>query len=106
MAVITKELALKIVKKLKAKVVTRAKPHDIALVNHEGKMVASFGIRRGSRKDQGHDHIPHQIFLRPRQARKLGLCPMSREEWISIITEKGKVCSPFGTGLRPSEIQL
>ena len=65
MAIITKELALKIVKKLKAKVVTRAKPHDIALVDHEGKMVASFGIRRGSRKDQGHDHIPHQIFLRP-----------------------------------------
>jgi len=45
MAIITKELALKIVKKLKAKVVTRAKPHDIALVNHEGKIVAQFGIR-------------------------------------------------------------
>ncbi len=91
MAIITKELALKIVKKLKAKVVTRPKPHDIALVNHEGKMVASFGIRRGSRNDQGHDHIPEQIFLRPRQARELGQCPIYREDWIKIIKEKGMI---------------
>ena len=91
MAIITKELALEIVKKLKAKVVKRAKPHDIAVVRHEGKIVAQFGVRRGSRKDLGHDHIPEQIFLSPRQARELGRCPLSREDWIKIIREKGLV---------------
>ena len=91
MAVITKELALKIVKKLKAKVVKRAKPHDIALIEHEGRIIAQFGIRRGSKKNSGHDHIPEQIFLRSRQAKELGQCPLSREDWIKIITEKGKV---------------
>lgn len=89
MAVITKELALEIVKKLKAKVVKRAKPHDIAIIEHNGKIVAQFGIRRGSKKNLGHDHVPGQIFLRPRQARELGQCPLSREDWIKIIKEKG-----------------
>ena len=91
MAIITKELALEIVKKLKAKVVKRAKAHDIALVDYEGKIVAQFGIRRGSRKELGHDHIPEQIFLRPRQAQELGRCPLSREDWIKIIEEKGLI---------------
>jgi len=91
MAVITKELALKIVKKLKAEIVKQTKEHDIAVVYHEGKMVTQFGVRRGSRKDLGHDHIPGQIFLRPREARELGQCPLSRKDWIRIITEKGMV---------------
>jgi len=91
MAIITKELALEIVKKLKAKVVKRAKAHDIALIEHEGRIIAQFGIRRGSKKDLGHDHIPEQIFLRPKQAKELGQCPLSGEDWIRIITEKGMV---------------
>jgi len=91
MAIITKELALAIVKKLKAKVVKRDKAHDIALIEHEGKIVAHFGIRRSSKKNLGHDHIPGHIFLRPRQARELGQCPLSRKDWIKIITEKAKV---------------
>ena len=91
MAVITKELALQIVKKLKAEIVKQTKAHDIAVVYHEGKMVTQFGVRRGSRKDLGHDHISERIFLSPRQARELGQCPLSRKDWIRIITEKGMV---------------
>lgn len=90
MAIITKQLAVEIAKKLKAEVCKRNKAHDIALVYHEGKMVAHFGIRRGSNKNLSHDHITDQIFLRPRQARLLGQCPMSREEWVKIVAEKGK----------------
>jgi len=88
---ITKELALKIAKKLNAEIVIREGAHDIALVRHEGKLVAQFGIRRGSKKDAGHDHVPEQIFLRPRQARLLGQCPLSREEWVRILTDKGMI---------------
>jgi len=91
MPIITKELALEIAKKLKAKIIKRNKPHDIALVYHEGKMVAQFGIRRGSNRNLGHDHIPAQIFLRPRETRLLAQCPLSREEWIKIMSEKGKI---------------
>jgi hypothetical protein len=91
MAVITKELADNIAKKLKAKVQKQGKKHDIFTVYHEGKMVAHFGIRRGARKDLGHDYIPNQIFLRPRDARLLGQCPLSREDWVNILKEKGKL---------------
>ncbi len=87
---ITKELAEEIAKKLKAKKRTGT-AHDIALIHHEGKLVASFGIRRGSRKDTGHDHIPGQIFLGARNARLLGECPLSRNDWLKIMGEKGKL---------------
>jgi hypothetical protein len=65
------------------------KAHDIAEIFHQGRLVATFGIRRGSNKNLGHDHIPHQIFLRAREAKLLGQCPMSKEQWLQIITGKG-----------------
>jgi len=88
-AVITKELALRIVQKLGAKIETGKKAHDIAYVEHEGKRIAWFGIRRGSKKDMGHDHVPEALYLRPSQARLLGQCPMKREEWLAIMADKG-----------------
>lgn len=92
MANITKELAVKIAKKLKASIIERNnRPHDIAQVYHEGKLIAMFGIRRGSNKNLGHDHIPSQIFVRAKEAKLLGQCPLSREEWIEILKEKGKI---------------
>ncbi len=90
MANITKELAIQIAKKLKVKMVSR-KAHDIAVVEHKGRMIAQFGIRRGSRKDMGHDHIPSQIYVSARDARLLGECPLSRSDWIKIVTEKGRL---------------
>ncbi len=91
MAVITKELAGQIAKKLKAKIIKGSRRHDFAQVFHGGKLVASFGIRRGSKKNLGHDHIPDQIYVSTREAKLLGQCPLSRDEWINILTEKGKV---------------
>ena len=92
MAVITKELAGKIANKLKAKVLKRGnRPHDLAQVFHEGKLIAFFGIRRSSKKDKGHDHIPSDIYVSPRQAKLLGQCPLSRGEWLVIMAEKGKL---------------
>jgi len=90
MAVITKQLALAIAAKLKASITSRPdKPHDMACVYHEGRLVAQFGIRRGSEKELGHDHVPSQIYLGPHKARLLGQCPMSRDEWVSILKGKG-----------------
>jgi hypothetical protein len=90
MAVITREIAEKIAYKLKATFVSK-KRHDIAQIYHEGKLVALFGIRRGSKKDEGHDFIPSQIFVTTAQAKLLGQCPLLREDWIQILREKGKL---------------
>jgi hypothetical protein len=90
--IITKELAEEIAKKLQA--VCNAKPnrpHDLYVVYHEGRRIAQFGIRRSSRKDQGHDHIPGEIHVSPNQARLLGQCPMTREEWVNEMVRKGVI---------------
>lgn len=92
MAFITKELAHKIAAKLKAQIDDRpGRPHDIASVYHNGKLVATFGIRRGSSKELGHDHIPRDLQIRPREARLLGQCPWSREDWIAVLSARGVI---------------
>jgi hypothetical protein len=88
--IITKELAERIATKLGA-TKTKAGAHDIAAVYHNGVLVSRFGIRRGSEKDQGHDHIPDEIFVAPGFAKLLGQCPKSRNDWIAAMIEKGKI---------------
>jgi hypothetical protein len=87
--IITKELALKIVKKLGAKVKIGKKAHDLAIVFHENKAIASFGIRRGSSRESGHDHVQQNLHLSPTKARLLAQCPMSAEEWLTMMRDKG-----------------
>ena len=89
MRIITKELALKIAEKLGAEVSKAGKAHDLAKVFHEKKVIASFGIRRGSSREAGHDHIQRSLHLTPSKARLLARCPMSREQWLEIMREKG-----------------
>jgi hypothetical protein len=92
--IITKELAERIATKLNA-VCDRKKnrPHDLYRIYHEGRLVAHFGVRRSSKKDQGHDHVPGQIRVSPAQAKLLGQCPMSREEWVEEMKRKGVISS-------------
>lgn len=88
--IITRELADKIVKKLGAQVEARPrKAHDLAHVRVDGKIVALFGLRRGSSKEAGHDHIPDALHVSPRDAKLLGQCPMSRDEWVEKLRAKG-----------------
>lgn len=94
MSIITQELARKIVRKLGATVDERKnRPHDLACVWVEGKLVATFGLRRGSNKEQGHDHVPDALYVSPREAKLLAQCPMSRDEWIQKLREKNLIPS-------------
>ena len=70
---------------------TRRGPHDIAVIEYNNKRVLQFGIRRGSRRDQGHDHIPGDIHLSPHEALLLAQCPLSREDWIQRMKHKGLI---------------
>lgn len=91
MRIITKELALKIAKKLEATLEKTKGPHDIWVVRHNGTVVASFGIRRGSNKQLGHDYIAGEIYVGPHEALLLAQCPMSRQQWVDRLTEKGLI---------------
>jgi uncharacterized protein YkuJ len=88
--VITNELALKIVNKLKAMPVASAsKKRDLYAVEHDGRVVATISIRRASEKDKGHDYIPRDLHISPRQAKLLGQCPWKRVDFIAALQEKG-----------------
>ncbi len=80
-------------KKLGAQVVPSG-AHDIAYVHLRGQYIGQFGIRRSSKRDKGHDHIPRDLFISPRQARELGQCPLTVEGYIEILVEKGRMTVP------------
>ena len=87
---ITKELAIKIVKKLEAADITDpGDEHDeYAVYGTTGKLVRTFGIRRSSRKNQGHDHIPKELGVGPNFAKQLGACTKYKPEYLAIIGEE------------------
>lgn len=87
---LNKDDAQKIAKKLKARI-HPGSAHDIAVVEYEGKHVADFGIRRGSRRDQGHGHIPCDIHLNLRDALSLAQCTLSYDQWIQRMKVKGLI---------------
>jgi len=89
MAGVTKEHALAIAKKLGASMDTRNKAHDIAMVYEDGRLVTTFGIRRGSSKDLGHPHIPEAIYLNTHRTLQLAQCTISRQEWIATLIDRG-----------------
>ena len=61
--------------------------HDLAHIRYDGKLIASFGIRRGS-GSLPHLHILNQLHVSFSQARLLVDCPMSFEDWIALMKEK------------------
>lgn len=85
-AQIDKTLAKKIAKKLKAAMDDKkSKVHDYALVYHENVLVASFGIRRSSKKTKPHDHVPKELRVSPHFAKDLANCPKSRDDYLREI---------------------
>ena len=92
--IITRELALRIADKLEAEVVPGTK-HDMAYISYKGTEIASFGIRRGSNKDQGHDYISKALHVGPHNARLLAQCPLTRKGWLEILERNGLVEGPI-----------
>jgi hypothetical protein len=88
---LTRDHADRIVKKLKAEVDKTQRNHDIATVYHEGAAVLTFNLRRSSRKDTGHGHLTEDLFLPVFQVKRLANCPMSVEEWVLRMKEKGVI---------------
>ena len=84
---ITKVDAQAIAKKLKAEM-EPGRRHDLAKIRYQQKLIASFGIQRGSKKDQGHDYIPQQIYLSNTQTKSMAQCNISYDQWIKVMIEK------------------
>ena len=89
--IITKELAEKIVTKLGGIKTSQGGAHDIYAIYHGKILITSIGIRRGSEKDKGHDHIPRQIFVGPNFAKGLAQCSKTQSHWVEEMRSKGKI---------------
>lgn len=85
---ISKSDAERIAHKLGACIKT-GKKHRIAIVRHEGKIVARYGIRHASRKDTGHDFIPKELGITPRDTKRLSDCTLDRNSYFAILSSRG-----------------
>ena len=90
MSKLNKTHAETIARKLEA-TYTEGREHTIAILYVGNIRVGQFGIRRGSKKDQGHDYIPKQIFFPAGQCLKLAQCTLNRPDWIKALQEQGIV---------------
>jgi hypothetical protein len=92
---ITKELALKIVKKCGAVDITqKGDAHDTYGFEHNGQYVVALSVRRGSEKDQGHDHIQRQMHVNTYFAKEFARCNKSVQEWIEKLIEANVIPRP------------
>jgi hypothetical protein len=81
--IITKELAIKIRDKLDAQNITpKNAVHDIYGVYHNNQLVAQFGIRRGSNKEAGHDHVQKELNVSTNFAKQLAICTKQRDDYL------------------------
>lgn len=81
-------MAEEIASKLEAKV-EKKKKHDFATVWYNGKTVATFGLRRGSKAKHG--FIPREIGVSETAALKLANCTMTFDEYIEVARGKGRL---------------
>lgn len=80
--------ALKIARKLGAEI-TEGRNHTRVLVVIDDAVVGSYGVSRSSR-ERNHDYIARQIGgISAMQARDLSRCPLSKEDYVRIIRNKG-----------------
>jgi hypothetical protein len=102
MKTLTANEAEQIAHKLNADLEER-RGHRIAYVRWQGKIIATYGIRRGS-KELGHDYIPRQIFITMREAFDLARCPLSRDEYFNRLRMRGKL--PIEEPPKPAQQKL
>ena len=74
-----------IARKLRA--ATSSGAHITAAVHHNGVLVASFGIRHGSRS--AHGHLPGALHLSQSQTVQLARCQISRDQYFELLRKKG-----------------
>ena len=93
---LTKDDAQAIATKFHAHIVTKNSTHDIAKIFYRGRFVAQFGIRRGSNRNQGHDHIPHGIHWSPNKCKRCAQCHIGFADWVAEMIETGVIAREDG----------
>lgn len=88
--ILNKTHAETIARKLNA-VYEEGRDHTLAKFYEGGRYIAQFGIRRGSKKDQGHDYVAKQIYFPTAKCLKLAQCTLNRPDWVKALQERGLI---------------
>jgi len=96
MAGITRQDALKIATKLKARIEPGRGHGTRAEIYYQGRWITWFGISRSPKKDKPQGHIPRHLHQTPHETKDLAQCPKSREDWIADMIEKGIIKTDAG----------
>ncbi len=88
---LTKDDAEIIANKLRAEIDRTKKAHDLAKIYYNSRWIASFGIRRGSSRNQGHGHIPKCIHVTQKWCKELSACDHNYDEWIQLMQGQGLI---------------
>ena len=84
---IIKSDAETIAKKLNASIQNRTR-HQQVIVWYQNQVVARYGISRGSKRNSGHGHVPGQLYISPRETKRLAICTLDRDTYFSILRQK------------------
>jgi hypothetical protein len=68
----------------------KGRKHERVYIRWAGRIIASYGLRRGSR-ELSHDYVAEQIFITRRQALDLARCPLSRDDYFELLRIKGHI---------------
>lgn len=63
--------------------------HRLVKVHYNGRHIGQYGIQRASRP-QNHNYIAEQLYLSRKDAYELAKCPLSVDDYIDILVEKGQ----------------
>jgi len=92
MAQITRDHAERIVKKLGGVLLPgKSSAHDVYEIRVNGLFVTTIGIRRSSKRDKGHDHVPREMCVGAHFAREFALCNHSVDDWANKLRERGLI---------------
>jgi len=89
MAQFTQKHAELIARKLDC-LIREGKRHTRAALFHNGVLLPSFGIRRGS-KQTGHDYLPRELHLKQNECWELYDCGLTREAYLQLMRARGKL---------------
>lgn len=91
--ILNKTHAEVIARKLGA-VYRQGREHTLAILYVNDVYIAQFGIRHGSKKDQGHDYIAKQIYFPAAKCLRLAQCTLNRPDWIKTLQDRGLISKP------------
>jgi hypothetical protein len=87
---LTADDAVAIAVKLGAERIIGSKAHEKVHFRHNGKLILTFGIRRGS-GEKGHNFIPGLLHLSGKDCRTFRECSMSLETYIQRLKTMGLI---------------